>query len=154
MNENNSQTNVNDRFEQRQARREERWKDREAHWEERLKRREERWEMHRGGAWIWGVLLILLAGMLFLRNANIYVVNNWWAFFILLPAMGAFTSAWAQSRLAGGRFTRRARSGAIVGIWMVIITAMFLFNLNWIILGPVLLALAGLSLIINGMLPD
>jgi hypothetical protein len=30
------------------------------------------------------------------------------------------------------------------------VTAMFLLNLNWTIWGPVLLALAGISLIVNG----
>jgi hypothetical protein len=131
MNENPSQSSFSDRLEERRQRRHER----------------------RGGEWMWGILLILLAGILFLQNMKIYIVNNWWALFILLPALGSFATAWRVSREAG-RFNARARSALIICVVLVLVAAMFLFSLNWTILGPVLLALAGIGLIVNGMLPN
>ncbi len=138
MNDNSTQNHYPDRFEERQQRRDERWA-----------RRQER----SGGQWMWGILLILLAGILFLQNQHIYIINNWWALFILLPAMGSFAAAWRISRDAGGKITSAARNTLIVGVVFLLVAAMFLFNLNWTILGPVLLALAGIGLLANGMLP-
>lgn len=136
MNDNSSQPNFTDRREERRERRQER----------RLGRR--------GGEWMWGILLILLGAILYMRNMNIYILNNWWALFILLPALGSFATAWRISQAAGGGFPARARSALIFGVVLVLVTAMFLFSLNWTILGPILLALAGIGLIINGMLPE
>jgi hypothetical protein len=70
-----------------------------------------------------GIILILLAGIVFLQTQHIYIINNWWALFILLPAFGSIAAAWGISRAAGGQ---------------------------WVIWGPVLLALTGISLIVNG----
>ncbi len=136
MNGNSSQNNFADR--------------RQARWE----RRQERLQGRRGGEWILGILMILLAGIFLLQNMQIYIVNNWWALFILIPALGSFAAAWRIYQVNNARFTARARSALIVGVVLVLVTAMFLFNLNWTILGPALLAFGGVSLIVNGLLPD
>lgn len=122
--------------------------------EERQERREERRERRSGREWILGIILILLAGFMVLRNMSIFTLNNWWALFILLPALGAFADAWTHAREAGGKFTMRARSAFFLGLVLLAVTAMFLFSLNWTILGPILLAFAGLGMIINGMFRD
>jgi hypothetical protein len=132
MNENPTQSNFSDRR------------------QERCERRGERY----GREWIWGILLILLAAIMLMQNLKIYSLNNWWALFILIPALGSFATAWRVAREASGRFTMLARSALIVGLILVLVTAMFLFSMNWTILGPVLLALAGLGLIVNVMLPN
>jgi hypothetical protein len=115
---------------------------------------ERRHERRGGGEWILGIILILLAGFLYLQNMKIYTLNNWWALFILLPALGAFNDAWRHAREAGGRFTMRARGAVIFGLVLLAVTAMFLFSLNWTILGPILLALAGVGMIVNAMFKD
>jgi hypothetical protein len=122
--------------------------------EERRERREEWRQSRRGGEWMLGVILIVIAGIIFLQYQHIYVVNNWWALFILLPAMGSFATAWQMARNSDGQFSARARNPFIVGIVLVLVTAMFLFNLNWAIWGPVLLALAGVSLLLNGIIKN
>jgi peptidoglycan/LPS O-acetylase OafA/YrhL len=132
MNENTNQPNPLGRREERRAYR----------WERRAERR--------GGEWMLGIILILLAGIVFLQTQHIYIINNWWALFILLPAFGSIAAAWGISRAAGGQFPARARGSLIVGVLLLLVTAMFLFNLNWVIWGPVLLALTGISLIVNG----
>ena len=45
--------------------------------------------------WILGVVLIALGGVFSLQNAGLPIlVGNWWALFILIPAVGAFSAAW------------------------------------------------------------
>jgi hypothetical protein len=80
-------------------------------------------------------------------------IQNWWALFILIPALGSFGTAWGMARAAGGHFGMRARGAFIVGLGLTLVTAMFLLNLNWTVLGPALLLLAGLGLLINAVLP-
>jgi hypothetical protein len=132
MNDNSSQTGFSDRHEERRERRLER----------------------RGGGWVGGILLLLLGGILLLQNLNIFTINNWWALFILLPALGSFATAWRLAQSAGGRFTSRARGAVIVGVMLILVTGMFLFNMNWTYLGPGLLVLAGVLLLVNTIIPD
>ncbi len=106
--------------------------------------------MRRGGReWIIGIILILLADYVFLQNQKIITFDNWWAFFILIPSLGAFADAWSHVREDGGRFTMRARGAIILGVVLLAVAAMFLFNLNWPILGPALLLFGGIAMVVN-----
>jgi len=120
---------------------------------ERRQRIDERRAMRAGNEWIGGALLLLIGLLLLGRNLNFLSFDNWWALFIMLPAIGSFGTAWGMYRADGGRFTMRARGAMIGGLVLTAITAMFLFNLNWTILGPGLLILAGIGLLVNVMLP-
>jgi hypothetical protein len=120
----------------------------------REERRERRIERRNGKEWFAGILLILLGGIVFLQTMNIRMLDNWWALFILLPAIASFSDAWMHYRKAGNRFDKRARGSLFVGLVLTAVTTVFLFDWMWTITGPVLLAAAGLGLIINGMLPD
>jgi len=119
----------------------------------RRQRIDERRAMRSGGEWIGGALLLLIGLLLLGRNLNLMIFDNWWALFILLPAIGSFSTAWGMYQAAGGHFTMRARSAMIVGLVLTAVTVMFLFNLNWTIIGPGLLILAGIGLLVNVILP-
>jgi len=119
---------------------------------ERRQRINERRAMRSGGEWIGGALLLFIGLLLLARNLNFMTFDNWWALFIMLPAIGSFSTAWGMYR-ADGHFSMRARGALIGGLVLIAITAMFLFNLNWTILGPGLLILAGIGLLVNVMLP-
>lgn len=125
--------------------------------EERERRREERREARaerRGtGPWIVGAVLIVVGLVLLAQNFGISTLNNWWALFILIPAVGALANAWRAYNAAGGHLTGSARGSLIGGLILMMITAVFLFNLNWSLLGPILIILAGVGLLINTMLP-
>ncbi len=124
--------------------------------EERMRQREER-RAARGsrgsGAWVGGAILVILGLVFLLQNMGIFVVNNWWALFILLPAIGAFAAAWRNYQAAGNRLTGAARGSLIGGVVLTMVAAAFLFNLNWPVVGPILIILAGIGLLLNAFLP-
>jgi hypothetical protein len=142
-NSNNNPVNQHeDRFQSREQRREARWQF-----------RQERRAARSGSEWIVGIVLVLIGVVWYARTMNIVFIQNWWALFILIPALGSFATAWGMARTAGGHFGMRARSAFVFGLGLTLVTVMFLFNLNWTIFGPALLLLVGLGLLINGMLP-
>lgn len=125
--------------------------------EARRRRREERWAARGsryGGAWIGGAILIVIGVLFLLQNWVVISLENWWALFILIPAVGAFGAAWRSYEDAGGRLTASGRGSLIGGLILTMITAIFLFNLDWGILGPILIILVGFGLLLNAFLPS
>ena len=130
---------------------------------EPLDRREARRQRHeerlaapsRGGAWVAGVILIVLGIAFLFQNTGNFTIplRNWWALFILIPAIGAFERAWQMYRDAGNHLTAQTRSSLLVGLVLTLVTAAFLFNINWTFFGPALIILAGLGILINAILP-
>lgn len=119
--------------------------------EVREERREERRAGRGGGAWIWGVFLILLGALFLFQNMGKFnfPFYNWWALFILIPALGALGNAYRDYR-ESGKFTSNVRNSLFGGIILLIITAILLFNLSWTYLGPALIILVGLGLLLGG----
>ncbi len=106
----------------------------------------------RSDGWVGGAMLISLGLFLLLQNLTGFALHNWWALFILLPAVGAFTAAWSNYQEAG-RMTAGVRGSLFGGCVLCLVSAAFLFGLNWAIVGPVLLLLAGAALLFNAVLP-
>ena len=46
------------------------------------------------GSWVVGAILILVGIFIMLPNLTAFSLQNWWALFILIPAVGAFANAW------------------------------------------------------------
>jgi hypothetical protein len=118
----------------------------------RRARRAERRAARYGGAWLIGAALIILGVIFMLQNTGALHLNNWWALFFLLPAAGSFATAYSSYRNQG-RFTATSRSALIGGLVLTALAALFLFNLDWGKLWPVLLILAGIGALINAWLP-
>jgi hypothetical protein len=118
---------------------------------ERAARREER--RAGGGAWIGGIILIVLGVIFLLQNVRGFYLDNWWALFILIPAFGSFADAWNIYRQTG-RLGRRVRGALISGCVFLLITATFLYNWNWGVVLPVLLIIWGITILLNSLLPD
>jgi peptidoglycan/LPS O-acetylase OafA/YrhL len=120
--------------------------------EARRQRREERLEdPSRTGTWTVGLILILLGGMFLMRNMGTFTfpLQNWWALFILIPAIGAIDSALRTYRHADNQWTASARGSLGVGIILTLVTIMFLFDLSWTYFGPALIILAGIGILVN-----
>ncbi len=86
-----------------------------------------------------------------LQNVRGFYLNNWWALFLLIPALGSFADAWNIYRQQG-RLNRRVRGELVSGCVFLLITVTFLFNLNWGIVLPVLLIIWGLSMLLNSLI--
>ncbi len=101
-------------------------------------------QQHRIGAWLGGLGLVLLGLVFLLNNLGYLVIGNWWALFILLPAIGEYVNAYMQYRDAG-RFTASVRGSVIGGIIFTLIAALLLFELDWGKLWPLFIIVAGIS---------
>lgn len=106
----------------------------------------------RSGSWVVGAILILVGVVIMLQNLTSFDLENWWALFILIPAFGAFERGAREVREAGGKLTGRARSAFLSGLILLFVTIFFLFNLDWVYVGPALLILAGLAFLANALL--
>jgi hypothetical protein len=120
--------------------------------EARRQRREAR--AHSGSGWIVGVILIVLGGLFLAQNTGVYKfpISNWWALFILIPAIGAFERALHYYRKADNQLTAQVSGSILSGIVLTLLTLGFLFNIGWTYFGPVLIILAGLGILFSSML--
>ena len=118
----------------------------------REQRREARWQGRAGRhqSWIGGAVLVGLGVVFLAQNLGAPFLQNWWALFILIPAVRSFAAAW-QSYRKDGRLTR-AGAGSLAGGGMLTILALvFLLNLDLGVFWPVLLILGGLVLLGTAM---
>lgn len=108
----------------------------------------------RGSSWIAGLIMILLGVAFLIRTTGNFdfPLNNWWALFILIPAVGAFDTAIRMYRNSNNQLTAPAGGSLLVGLVLTFVTASFLFNLNWSLFGPVILILAGIGILATAML--
>lgn len=104
-------------------------------------------------AWIGGAILILLGLIFLVQNLTGFSLSNWWALFILIPAVNAFGHAYNNYK-SDGRFSGPVRGSLFGGLALTFVAFVFLFNLNFGTLWPVLLILGGAGLLINALLPD
>lgn len=120
--------------------------------EARRQRRAERLaDPSRGGGWVAGLILIILGGLFLLRNTGMFEIplKNWWSLFILLPAIGSLDTARRFYRSAGNRLTPPASGSLLVSLVLTLVTAVFLFELNWSYFGPILIILTGLGILVT-----
>jgi hypothetical protein len=105
----------------------------------------------RAGSWVVGLILIVLGALFLMRNTGTYdfPLKNWWALFILIPAIGAFDTALRTFRSAGNQLNAPTRSSVLVGTVLTFVTFMFLFDLSWTYFGPLLIILVGIAIIFN-----
>lgn len=106
-----------------------------------------------GATWIAGAILILLGIAFLLQNMGAFAfpLDNWWALFILIPAIGAFDKGWQLYRNADNHLTTVARGSLLTGGILLLVTAAFLFEFSWVIFGPALIILAGIGILISAM---
>lgn len=101
------------------------------------------------GNWIIGVVLIALGGLFLLSNVlpGTYL-TNWWAVFILIPALFNLNRAW-QSYRRHGRLTRGGRSALVGGLLILTVALIFLLGLDWGVVWPVFIIIAGIGILLQ-----
>ena len=78
-----------------------------------------------------------------------YTLDNWWALFMLIPVGTMSMELW-QDYQANGRLSKKT-SGLIIPITiLLVIVAIFLFNLSWSIIWPVSFIAVGASILLGG----
>jgi hypothetical protein len=106
--------------------------------------------MGMGGSapWIPGVVLILVGGVLLFANLTGFELRNWWALFILIPAISNFNQAYDAYR-ASGSFDKATATSAFWGVFFVLLSGTFLLGLSFGVIWPAFLILGGLMLILG-----
>ena len=99
------------------------------------------------------MILIVLGIIFLLQNMRGFYLNNWWALFILIPALGSFADAWNSYRQAG-RLNRRVRGALISGFVFLLVDSHIPVQLELGIVLPILLIVWGVSLLLNSLLPE
>ncbi len=101
------------------------------------------------GGWILGLVLIAVGAMFLLQNAGVPVlVGNWWALFILIPAVAAVAAAWRVYQQAG-RVTPEAVGLITGGLVPLTVALIFLFDFNFGVAWPVLLLVIGAGILLR-----
>jgi len=99
--------------------------------------------------WVAGIVLITIGLFFLVSNLTGFTINNWWALFILIPAISNFGRAW-QSYQNDGRLSRAVRGSLTGGLILTLIASAFLFNLDWGLIWPLFLIIGGLAALLGG----
>lgn len=94
---------------------------------------------------------MIVAGVLFLlAQFDLISLTNWWALFILLPALSSLVTSFELYRRSR-RFSIPVRGSLIGGLLLLTTALMFLLNLSWAVYWPLFLIIPGLWMISNGI---
>jgi hypothetical protein len=98
-----------------------------------------------------GVVLVILGIVFFLQQTGHLTENfNWWALFILIPAVSSLTGMYYAIRNSG-TFNQTARSAAGTAVVFFTLSFMFLFALDWTIYWPLMVLAVGFSILIGSI---
>ena len=102
----------------------------------------------------------LWIGLAFVTGGAIVLLNqsgllsfelNWWALFILFPALGSFSGAYDRYRATNNLFDMSVMMPALIGLFMLALAFNLLigngWNFNWNLYWPMILIIIGLGMI-------
>jgi hypothetical protein len=108
----------------------------------------------------WGPSSNLWIGLAFIAGGAIVLLNqsgllsfelNWWAFFVLIPAIGSFSNAYNRYRATNNLFDMSVMMPALIGLFMIGLMFNLLrgngWNFNWNLLWPIMLIIIGLGMV-------
>jgi hypothetical protein len=96
--------------------------------------------------------VVIIIGVIFLgQNLGWWSgsLDNWWALFILIPAIGSLAEAWREYVANGRRFGGGVARSLVIGLLLVFVTVVFLLELDWAYIWPVVLILIGAGLLLG-----
>jgi len=102
----------------------------------------------RQASWVGGAVLILLGAVFLLQNFDLIRLHNWWALFILIPALVNFATAYNLYR-RDGRLTGAVYGALTGGLILLLVASVFLLGLDWGMVWPVFLILIGLGILVS-----
>jgi len=108
--------------------------------------------MNSGNLWI-GVIFILGGIFILLNQFDLLPVElNWWALFMLFPAVGIFSGAYNRYRSEGNRFSTGVLVTGLTGLIIVGFAFTLLFDISfniWNLLWPLMMIVIGLGMVLN-----
>jgi hypothetical protein len=107
----------------------------------------QQWDYQHSGL-LTGVVFVLAGALLLLSRFTNFELNNWWALFILIPAVSTLGHAWHvyQKR---GRLGQEGGGALTGGLIMLFVASVFLFGISWGMAWPFILVIIGISTIVN-----
>ena len=96
-----------------------------------------------------GLILIGIGTIFLLSQVTGFYLHNWWALFILIPALCKLNEAW-QGYRTDGRITHSTRGALIGGTLLAMVASVFLLNLSWRVFWPLVLIVLGIGALLNG----
>jgi hypothetical protein len=100
-------------------------------------------------SWAVGAVLILLGILFVIKDITGFSLDNWWALFILIPAIGSLVTAYQMWERNDRRFTAATQGPLWGGVMLLAVTAVFLFGLDWGKVWPFFLILIGIGAILG-----
>ena len=108
------------------------------------------WNGRSGGPrWMTGLILILLGFIFLAGNLTGFQLDNWWALFILIPAVQSLSRAFY--RIRDGGLGGKATRDLFWGGFFVLLSAAFLVGINFSVAWPAFLILAGLGMLFRAL---
>jgi hypothetical protein len=93
--------------------------------------------------WILGAVLLLAGGIFLFNNLTGWKISNWWMLFLLIPALGSFATAWRRYQEVGRSKEKVVIRPVIIGLALLFIMVILLFEFEWRISLSMLLILVG-----------
>ncbi len=125
---------------------------REMRRQERAEWRAARRQWRGNNGWIGGAILILLGVIFLLQNAGIFFAQNWWAVFILIPALGSLWTAYTLYRNTGEPGSPPFIGSLVIGVLLLLLALGLLFGIDAGFFLPVALILGGIGVLAVGIL--
>ena len=105
-------------------------------------------ERKRENSWMMGISIVLVGATFLLEQAGILHLTNWWAIFLVVPAVSSFINVFRRFRQEG-RVTHKVTAPIISGLASLVLAFFFLFDLDIGKLWPVFVILAGISILLS-----
>ena len=102
---------------------------------------------------LWIGLAFIAGGVTVLLNQSglLSFDFNWWAFFIVIPAIGSFRNAYDRYRATNNLFDMGVMMPALIGLFMIGLMYNLLsgngWDFNWNLLWPLMFIIIGLGMI-------
>jgi len=102
---------------------------------------------------LWIGLAFIVGGAIVLLNQTglLSFEFNWWALFIIFPAVGSFSNAYRRYRATNNLFDMSVMMPALIGLFMLALAYNLLsgngWNFNWSLFWPFMFIIIGLGMI-------